>query len=151
MMSRHAEKAKELFAGRYNCAQAVLAAFCDETGMDEGTALKLCSSFGGGMGKLRETCGAVAAMFMAAGLKYGYSDVTDAEAKAEHYALIRELAARFKEKNGSYVCRELLGITGPEDTAGLAKHYPQCTGFVSDAADILDELISVRPCPKPQA
>lgn len=143
-MSLHSEKAKELFASRCNCAQAVFAAFCDETGMDMETALKLCSSFGGGMGKLRDTCGAVTAMFMVAGLKYGYSDLTDADAKAAHYALIRQLAARFREKNGSYVCRELLGITGPEDMSAPAKHYPQCAGYVEDAAAMLDELSASR-------
>jgi C_GCAxxG_C_C family probable redox protein len=147
MMNSHKELVKELFAGGYNCAQAVFAAYCDETGMDKKTAIKISSSFGGGMGKLLDTCGAVTALFMVAGLKYGYTDMADADAKAAHYALIRQLAARFKEKNGSYICRELLGITGPEDMnppPGGARHYPQCKGFVLDAAEILDELIAER-------
>ncbi len=86
-------------------------------GLDLETALRLSSSFGGGMGRLREVCGAVSGMFMVAGLKYGYSDPHDKPAKAEHYKRIQDLAAEFRDENGSIVCRELLASSRAVPTA----------------------------------
>ena len=147
---KHSEKATELFAKGYNCSQAVFAAFCDETGMDEETALKISSSFGGGMGRMREVCGAVSGMFMVAGMLYGYSD-TEAKSKGEHYELIQKMAEKFKEKNhGTIICRELLqGIkTDAKPTPSERnEHYYKvrpCVKFVMDASDILDELIAEK-------
>lgn len=82
-MSKHRELAKELFIKGYNCSQSVFAAFCDETGLDVDTALKIASSFGGGMGRLREVCGAVTGMFMVVGMKYGYTDPSDKKARTK--------------------------------------------------------------------
>ncbi len=145
-METHSQKACELFGKGYNCAQAVFAAFCDETGLGEEEALRLASSFGGGMGRLREACGAVTAMFMVAGNLYGYADPADAGKKAEHYRLIQTLAYRFKDKHGSYVCRELLGLDGPDgpepgpgEAPGI--HRALCEGFVRDAAQIMEDQI----------
>ena len=90
-MNTHTEKAAEFFLSGCGCAQAVLAAFTDVTGLDESTALRLASSFGGGMGRMREVCGACSAMFMVAGLLYGDYDPTDVKAKSTHYALIQRL------------------------------------------------------------
>lgn len=149
-MSTHSKKAEELFRQGYNCSQAVVGAFCDETGLDFKTSLKLSSSFGGGMGRLREVCGAVSGMFMVAGIKYGYTEPTDQKAKAEHYSLIQLLAERFKEENGSIVCKELLGLEiksdnpVPEDrTEGYYKKRP-CVELVCQAAEILDEYIRTK-------
>ena len=100
----HQEKARQNFLNGYNCAQAVFCAFCDVTGMDEREALRLSSSFGGGMGRLREVCGAVSGMFMAAGLLYGYDDLEDKSLKAAHYARIQDLAARFSSQKKSLIC-----------------------------------------------
>ena len=100
-MEPHALKARELFMNGYNCAQSMVCAYCDETGMSFEEAVKLSASFGGGMGGLHEVCGAVSGMFMVAGLKYGYTTPDDPEAKAKHYELIQSLAKRFKEENGS--------------------------------------------------
>ena len=147
----HAEKAANLFKEGYNCAQAVFSAFCDVTGMDEKTALMLSSSFGGGMGRLREVCGACSGAFMAAGIMYGYCDPKDDAAKKEHYALIQEIAKRFKEKNNTIICRELIeGIakdTLPAPTPRTEEFYKvrPCLRFVMDAADILDEIIEEKP------
>ena len=105
------EKAMALFEEGYNCAQAVFLAFEDLHGFDRHTAAALSSSFGGGMGRLREVCGTVSGMFMVAGVLYGYEDPKDREAKAEHYARIQELAGMFEQQNGSIVCRELLGLS----------------------------------------
>jgi C_GCAxxG_C_C family probable redox protein len=118
--------------------------------MDFETALKLSSSFGGGMGRLREVCGAVSAMFMVVGLKYGYASPTDSEAKAEHYRLIQDLAAHFKAENDSIICRELLGLTVEKDSpvpeARTAAYYQKrpCTELVASAAEIMDDYIEAK-------
>lgn len=144
-MSGKSEHAMELFQQGYNCAQSVFAAFCEDMGMDFETALKLSSSFGGGMGRLREVCGAVSGMFAIAGMKYGYTDPKDAEAKAAHYKLIQELATQFKAENGSIICRELLGLDSEPDsptpeqrTDEYYKRRP-CAELVGCAARIMDK------------
>lgn len=98
-MNTHTEKAAEFFLSGCGCAQAVLAAFTDVTGLDESTALRLASSFGGGMGRMREVCGACSAMFMVAGLLYGDYDPTDVKAKSTHYALSYSALPTNSEKN----------------------------------------------------
>jgi C_GCAxxG_C_C family probable redox protein len=144
-MGTHSEYAKELFLKGYNCSQAVFAAFCDETGVDTETALKIASSFGGGMGRLREVCGAVSGMFMVAGMKNGYIDPSDRKAKSEHYKLIQDLAKEFEKENGSIVCRELLGLSIKKDNyepeernQNYYKKRP-CSELVWQAAKILDD------------
>lgn len=146
-MEEKMKTAEELFRQGFNCSQSVFAAFSDECGIDRETALKLASSFGGGMGKMREVCGAVTGMFMVAGLKYGYSDPQDAQAKAEHYRRIQELAEKFKTENGSIICRELLGLPeGPDTptpearTPGYYKKRP-CAELVKCAAKIMEEYL----------
>ncbi|MEG1458152.1 MAG: C-GCAxxG-C-C family protein [Acetivibrio sp.] len=140
-------KAKELFHEGYNCAQAVFLAFSDLYDIDEETAIKLSSSFGGGMGRLREVCGAVSGMFMVAGTLYGYSDPKASTEKQEHYKRIQELAKKFQEENGSIVCRELLGLgkgadaPKPEErTEAYYKKRP-CGELVGMAASILENYI----------
>ncbi|MBE6587469.1 MAG: C_GCAxxG_C_C family protein [Ruminococcaceae bacterium] len=146
----HEQKARELFHSGYNCAQAVVLAFSDVTGLDEKTATLLSSSFGGGMGRLREVCGAVSGAFMVAGLLFGYSDTTDHEAKKEHYALIQRIAREFKEQNGSYICRELLDLPhGPSDPEPEKRteayyHRRSCEDYVAIAARVLDGMLSAE-------
>ena len=146
-MGKYADKAMEYFREGYNCAQAVALAFAEPCGLDETVALKLSSSFGGGMGRLREVCGAVSAMFMVAGLLHGYTSPTDRDGKAEHYAFIQSLAAKFKEKNGSIVCRELLskpaGTDNPAPDERTAQYYKKrpCAELVGDAAEIIEEYL----------
>ncbi|WP_297418261.1 C-GCAxxG-C-C family protein [Clostridium sp.] len=149
-MNNARKRAMELFKQGYNCSQSVFGAFCEECGIDFETALKLSSSFGGGMGRLREVCGAVSGMFMVAGMQYGYSDPKDSQSKAEHYKLIQELAEQFKEKNGSIVCKELLGLSNQKDsyipekrTSEYYKKRP-CAEIVGDAAQIIEEFIKVK-------
>lgn len=144
MKIEHGKIAEENFKSGCNCAQAVLVAYSDELGIDRNTALKLASSFGGGMGRLREVCGAVSAMFMVAGLKYGYDDLNDPDAKKAHYELIQKLAAEFKQQNGSIVCRELLslpsGADEPNPEQRTEKYYKKrpCADLCKCACDILD-------------
>ena len=149
-MSKHSDYAKELFKRGYNCSQSVLVAFCDETGLDIEDALKISSSFGGGMGRLREVCGAVSGMFMVVGMKYGYTDPTDKQKKSEHYNLIQSLAKQFEQSNQSIICRDLLKINSkhdvpiPEDrTEAYYKKRP-CAELVEYAAQILDEYIEIK-------
>ena len=143
----HQEKARQNFLNGYNCAQAVFCAFCDVTGMDEREALRLSSSFGGGMGRLREVCGAVSGMFMAAGLLYGYDDLEDKSLKAAHYARIQELAARFSSQEKSLICRELLaGINNdtnpvPEDRTETYYKKRPCPQLAACAAAILEKKL----------
>ena len=150
----HQEKARQNFLNGYNCAQAVFCAFCDVTGMDEREALRLSSSFGGGMGRLREVCGAVSGMFMAAGLLYGYDDLEDKSLKTAHYARIQELATRFASQEKSLICRELLGLTethsAPEPSDRTQEYYQSrpCPRIVETAARILDKYIEENPVPK---
>ncbi len=144
--------AKENFENGLNCAQAVLLAFSDKTGLDENTALALSSSFGGGMGRLREVCGAVSGMFMVAGILYGYTKPEDHTEKTEHYKRIQYLAQKFKDETGSIICRELLGldIKGADDpvpqkrTESYYKKRP-CAELVALAAGIMAEYIKENP------
>lgn len=140
-----ADKAKYLFKNGYNCAQAVACAFCDLTGMDEDTAYTLASSFGGGLGRLREVCGAVSGMAMVAGLLYGYTKEDEPSKKAEHYALIQTLANKFKEQTGGVVCRELLNSkdTTPTPEKRTPQYYQKrpCAELVYLAAKIMQEYI----------
>lgn len=108
--SQYAQKAMNLFKEGFNCSQSVFLAFEDLYSIDQFTALKLSSSFGGGMGRLREVCGSVSGMFLTAGILYGYDSPADRTAKTEHYRRIQELAQSFEKLNGSIVCRELLGL-----------------------------------------
>jgi C_GCAxxG_C_C family probable redox protein len=146
MMTKE-EKAKAFFKEGYNCAQAVFLAFADDLKMDKNTAIKLTSSFGGGMGRLREVCGAVSGMFMVAGMFWGYTEPDDNRAKTEHYRRIQKLANQFKEIHGSIICRDLLGLALKQDnpisesrTAGYYRKRP-CVQLVGDAAGILEEMI----------
>ena len=123
----------------------MFAAFADDFGIDQDTALKLASSFGGGMGGMRETCGAVSGMLMAAGMKWGYSKVGDLEIKTAHYARVRALIEGFKAEHGTIVCRELLAHLGEQKkdpSARTAEYYKvrPCVMFVETAARLLDEM-----------
>lgn len=152
MENEYSKKAVELFREGYNCAQSVFCAFAEDLGLDFETALKLSSSFGGGMGRLREVCGAVSAMFMIAGLKYGYTTPNNDEIKGEHYARIQELAKRFTEKHGTIICRELLGLDVKHDSPIPSQRTEQyykdrpCEGIIRDAARITAEYISSKEC-----
>ncbi|MCR4718633.1 MAG: C-GCAxxG-C-C family protein [Firmicutes bacterium] len=148
-MSRK-EKAMALFESGYNCAQSVVLAFSDLLSIDEKALAMLASSFGGGMGRLREVCGAVTGMFMTAGLLYGYDGAETGAKKAEHYARIQLLAERFSEETGSIICRELLGLDRKKDsptpdkrTVEYYKKRP-CKELVGLAAEILEEMMETE-------
>ena len=142
------EKAKELFENGYNCAQAVFCAFEDVTGFDRETALRFSAGFGGGMGRLREVCGAVSGMTMVLSCVFASTDPNNAEKKKELYALIQKAAGDFKAENGSYICRDLLGLgegaSDPTPAKRSAHYYKKrpCGELVYCAAAITEKYIN---------
>lgn len=142
------EKAKRLFKeGGYNCCQAVVLAYNDIFGIDDATAAAISSGFGGGMGRMREVCGAVSGMTMVLSNKFACTDPNDKEKKAELYKLIQKAAGDFKAENGSIICRELLGLTEkcscpvPEErTKEYYKKRP-CSELVRIAAEITEKYL----------
>ena len=147
----YAEKAKKNFESGMNCAQAVFTAFSDLTGLDESTSMKLAASFGGGMGRMREVCGAVSGMFMALGILYDTGKIPSQEEKIAHYQRVQELAAKFKEENGSIICRELLeGVPvkpGKEPEQRTQQYYAKrpCSEYCVCAAEILAKYLEENP------
>lgn len=145
----HSILAAELFLRGYNCAQAVAVAFSDVTGLNENLSARLSSSFGGGLGRLREVCGAVSGMAMVAGALYGYEDPQDDAAKKAHYERIQQLAGQFRNRMGTIICRELLENppSDPTPSPRTAEYYANrpCARFVMVAAEILDDYIQKNP------
>lgn len=136
--------AKNYFNEGYNCSQSVFLAFCEDYGMDSQLASKISASFGGGMGQLREVCGAVTGMFMAAGLIYGYTDPNNLVDKAAHYERIQYLSKKFEEAHESIICRVLL--ENAEAQAEVKKSQERsCTAFVETATKIMAEYIESCP------
>ncbi|MEA4911164.1 MAG: C-GCAxxG-C-C family protein [Oscillospiraceae bacterium] len=143
------ETARSNFLQGYNCAQAVLLAFGDKTGLDEKTAAAMASSFGGGIGRMREICGAVSGMLLALGAAEGYTDPKDALGKKTQYALVQRLAGEFRAENGSILCRELLAgpaSTTPTPDARTADYYKKrpCSELVACAAGILERYFAAK-------
>ena len=146
----HAEKARDLFLSGCSCSQAVFGAFAEELGLEQDTALRLASSFGGGMGKMREVCGAVSGALLVYGAVHGNSDPDDADAKKAHYARVQEFAARFKAEHETIICRELLknialkkeNTSEPEARTDEYYRVRPCVRFVESAARILEEMLA---------
>ena len=142
-IEQRVERAKTLFRQGFNCSQSVFAACADLYGIkDETLALRLSASFGGGIGRMRQTCGAACGMFMLAGLENGSAVEGDAEGKKRNYALVQELANKFKAENGSLICSELLGIAPkpqePTPEARTEAYYQKrpCVEMVATAVRI---------------
>lgn len=138
------EKAKNLFKCGCNCSQAVAAAFCEETGLDEELTKRLTIGFGGGIGRMREVCGAVSGMAFVISAVYN-------EDKGSIYKRIQDVANEFRKQNGSIVCRELLELTessiSPVPEERTQQYYKKrpCPEIVSIAADILEKYLSNNP------
>lgn len=146
----HADTAESLFVSGYNCAQAVLLAYQPELGLDEKSLLRMSSSLGGGMGGMREICGAVNAMFLVIGLKYGPEDPSNQPAKAAHYASLRQLAHEFQSEYGALRCGDLLKALKdhlPESPAVRTPDYyakRPCTQLVCNATRLIDEYCAAH-------
>lgn len=143
---KRAERAKALFLEGYNCAQAVVLAFAEDAGLDESVAKAFSRPLGGGMGRLRQTCGAVSGAAVASGVLF--PELT----KPEAYALVQEIARRFAEKNGSFNCGELLRGAGlktdtvPNPERRTEEYYKKrpCPELIYDAAEILEDICIAR-------
>ena len=147
-MDREYQAAK-LFTEGYNCAQAVIMGYSDLIGLDEKTCARLSSSFGGGMGRMREVCGAVSGMLMVAGLLYGYDGPEDGEIKKAHYTRVQEMAEKFRAEAGSIICREILKNppSDPNPSPRTEEYYRQrpCARMVCLAVRILEQYIAEHP------
>lgn len=152
-MGKRQDKAVELFKMGYNCSQSVLGAFADLYDLDMEQALRLSCSFGGGIGRMREVCGAASGMFMVAGLETGTTEGADAKGKKENYDVVQKLAEEFKKRSGgSMICRELLGLeeksefkdTSPESRTKEYYQKRPCVELVQEAAAILEEYFDLE-------
>lgn len=150
-MEERIEKATALFKEGYNCSQSVVAAFADLYGFTPEQALKMSASFGGGIGRMRQTCGAACGLFMLAGLESGCTEGKDREGKEANYKLVQQFAEEFRKRNGSLICAELLGLaksaptpTTPE--ARTAEYYKKrpCVKMVEEAARIFAEFLKEK-------
>ena len=145
-MESKIENAVALFKEGYNCSQSVVAAYAEEYGLTREQALKISASFGGGIGRMRKTCGAACGLFMLAGLETGCTEGNNREGKEENYKTVQMLAREFERRNGSLTCAELLGLskqaptppTPEERTAEYFKKRP-CVKMVEEAARIWEE------------
>ena len=145
----HGLKAAELFLSGYNCAQAVAVAFTDVTGLTEQQAAKMASAFGGGMGRMREVCGAVSGTLMVLSYVYGYDTPGDDISKKRLYGQVQALAAGFRAENGSIICREILKNppSDPNPTPRTAEFYAKrpCAKMVMTAARLLEQFMEENP------
>ena len=148
MSSSKAEYAKNLFLKGANCAQAVAGAFADVVGMKEEELFKLASGFGGGVGRMREVCGAVSGMVLIMNMLYGNDDITDKSAKDAHYERVQKLIKRFETETGSIICRTLLSLNNTEKITSTSEVRTQeyyqkrpCADLVALAAQLLESEI----------
>jgi len=135
------------FNEAFNCSQAVLATFSEEFGLDKEISLKIASSFGAGMGRMANTCGAVTGAYMVLGLKYGKYLCDDNTSKEKNYKLVQDFTKRFNEKNGSIQCKELLkyDISTPDGMKQATEKglfNTLCVKYVEDAVEILEEMLN---------
>lgn len=147
-MEERVNLAVSLFKEGYNCSQSVVAAFADLYGFTREQALKMSASFGGGIGRMRQTCGAACGLFMLAGLETGCVDGKNREGKEANYLLVQALAEEFRKRNGSIVCAELLGLDKKAPTpatpeARTTEYYKKrpCVKMVEEAARIWGEYL----------
>jgi len=139
-MKTRTEQAVALFMEGFNCSQSVFAAYADLFGMDKETALRVSASFGGGIGRMREVCGAANGMFLVAGMLTGSVEGKDQTAKKNNYEVVQRLAAEFKKENGgTYICRELLGLNKNGNKVVLGETTPEAR---------TEEYYKKRPCLK---
>ncbi|RZN73817.1 MAG: C_GCAxxG_C_C family protein [Candidatus Methanolliviera hydrocarbonicum] len=142
------ERAVSSFKEGFSCSQALLSIYGTQLDLNREMALKVSGAFGGGMGRMGETCGAVTGAFMVIGLKYGKTRIEDEQTKEKAYSLVKEFVDKFKSRNGSIICRELLDcdISTPEGMK-LAEEKKLvttlCPKFVQDAAEIIEQILGV--------
>lgn len=146
LQMNHIENAVSTFVSGFSCSQAILSSFGVDLGIDREIALKIASSFGGGMARLGRTCGAVTGAFMVLGLKYGRIEAKDTAAKERNYQVVNDFVKKFTDRNDSIICAELLGynLRNPEERKIVKEKNllsTHCVKFVRDAAEILEEML----------
>lgn len=140
-------RAGQLFMEGFNCTQSVVVAFADLYGFTENQALRMAASFGGGIGRMRLTCGACCGMFMLAGLDCGATTGEDRMGKSNNYAVVQDLAAKFEAKNGSITCKELLGLRAKEKSTIAEERTPEyykkrpCVRMIESAARLFADYL----------
>ena len=147
-MSKHSDRAVELFKQGFNCSQAVFAAFADEYEMDGKTALKASAGLGGGVGRLREVCGALSGAAMVAGMVYGATDGSCQDQKAQTYKTVQQIADEFKKQNGTIICREMLKGAAEEKPTYIPEQRTEeyykkrpCLRIIESTVKIADKII----------
>ena len=144
-----AEKAKKQFEKGFSCAPAVLSTYSEQLGLEKALALKIACGFGGGMGRMGRTCGAVTGALMVIGLKHGQVNLADAESQKKTYTLVKEFIDKFTALHGSVECRELIGydLSNSDERksardSGVFRN--KCPSFVYDSARILEDVLRLR-------
>ena len=144
------QRAVENFMSGYGCAQSVVAAFADLYGLDDTMAKRIAAGFGGGVGRMRMMCGTVSGVVILAGLDCGQTEGADREGKAACYKVVQELLETFKQRNGSIICAELLGLNGcpvvkttyvPDERNEAYYKKRPCAQKVESAARIFAEYL----------
>lgn len=144
-IEQYVEKAVALFKEGYSCSQSVAGAYADHYNTDFNLTVRIAASFGAGIGRMRETCGAACGMFILAGLECGSTDPKDAAAKGANYKVVQELAAEFKKENGSLICAELLGLRPMGSSpCSLDENCSKMTSPTPEART--EEYYKKRPC-----
>ncbi len=143
------EKAEELFRSGYNCSQSVIGAFCEDFDLDFNTAMKLSEGFGGGMGRMRLTCGAISGMVMAVGMLLSNGNTQD-DTRKEVYEKVHTLCDKFSQKNGSIVCADLLGLNKTDDYSAkpderTKEYYKKrpCVECVKDCVELIENEFEI--------
>jgi C_GCAxxG_C_C family probable redox protein len=144
-----AKSARKQFEKGFSCAPAVVSTYGQQFGLGEELALKISCGFGGGIGRMGRTCGAVTGAVMVIGLKHGQTDVADEESRQETHRLVKEFISKFTALHGSVECRELIGydLSNPRELRAARKSgvfESKCAGFVYDAACILEDVLRLR-------
>ena len=149
-LEKRTKQAIIFFEEGYNCSQAVFMAYSDLYGIEQETAAKLATSFGGGMGRLREVCGAVSGMFLVLGLQYPFINTKDKVSKNTNYKVVQRTANEFKSIMGSYICADLLKLKqklqSPESAERNEDYYKfrPCTRCVALAAEIIGKELTLE-------
>jgi len=149
-LEKRTKQAIIFFEEGYNCSQAVFMAYSDLYGIEQETAAKLATSFGGGMGRLREVCGAVSGMFLVLGLQYPFINTKDKVSKNTNYKVVQRTANKFKSIMGSYICADLLKLKqklqSPESAERNEDYYKfrPCTRCVALAAEIVGKELTLE-------
>ncbi|MCM1546426.1 MAG: C-GCAxxG-C-C family protein [Clostridiales bacterium] len=150
-MGVRADKARDMFLQGYNCCQAVVGAFADLYGFDPETAMKFAEGFGGGLGRMRLTCGAVNAMAIVAGMKMSHGQPGDLKRRGEIYAVVRQMVEEFKANNGTVICAELLGLSMPKDTSPTPEertpdYYKRrpCPDKIHECALLIEKYLEIE-------